>query len=143
MFGKALNTFLFDSVKILCKLTITLPFLSFTRLFESKGILFLYIHSVLVKDWSFFSSGYWVIFCIFTVHNLCQKKLMGLLLKPRPRPWTRTLDLDPEKPGPRKAWTLKILDHEKPGPWKTWETAGMQKKIRRPHSIILLTLEIF
>ena len=34
--------------------------------------------------------------------------------------WTRTLDPDPEKPGPRKTWTLKNLDSEKPGPWKTW-----------------------
>ena len=45
-----------------------------------------------------------------------------LLLKPGPRPWTRTLkNLDPEKPGPRKTWTLKTwtlknLDSEKPGP---------------------------
>ena len=34
--------------------------------------------------------------------------------------WTQTLDLDPEKPGPRKTWTLKSwilnnLDSEKPG----------------------------
>ena len=29
--------------------------------------------------------------------------------------WTRTLDLDPEKPGPRKYWTLKDLDPEKHG----------------------------
>ena len=39
--------------------------------------------------------------------------------------WTRTLDLDPEKPRPRKTWTLKNLDpenlgSEKPGPRKTW-----------------------
>ena len=30
--------------------------------------------------------------------------------------WTRTLDPDPEKPGPGKTWTLKILDPKKPGP---------------------------
>ena len=30
--------------------------------------------------------------------------------------WTRTLDPDPEKPGPRKTWNLKNLDPEKPGP---------------------------
>ena len=34
------------------------------------------------------------------------------------RNWT--LDLDPEKPGPRKIYTLKNLGSEKPGPWKTW-----------------------
>ena len=37
-----------------------------------------------------------------------------LFLKPRLGPWT--LDPDPEKPGPRKTWTLKKLDPEKPGP---------------------------
>ena len=36
-----------------------------------------------------------------------------LLLKPGPGPWT--LDPYPEKPGPRKTWTLKNLDPEKPG----------------------------
>ena len=30
--------------------------------------------------------------------------------------WTRTLDPDPEKPGPLKNWTLKNLDPKKPGP---------------------------
>ena len=40
-----------------------------------------------------------------------------LLLKPGPRPWTRTVkNLDPEKPGLRKTWSLKNLDPEKPGP---------------------------
>ena len=39
-----------------------------------------------------------------------------LVLKPGPRPWTRTLDPDHEKPGARKTWTLKNLDSEKPGP---------------------------
>ena len=29
--------------------------------------------------------------------------------------WTRTLDPDPEKPGPRKTLTLKNLDPEKRG----------------------------
>ena len=39
-----------------------------------------------------------------------------LLLKPGPGPWTRTQkNLDPEKPGPRKTWTLKNLDPEKRG----------------------------
>ena len=41
--------------------------------------------------------------------------LSGLILKPGPRPWTRTQkNLDPEKPGPRKTWTLKNLGPEKP-----------------------------
>ena len=31
--------------------------------------------------------------------------------------WTQTLDLNPEKPGPRKTLTLKNLDPEKPGPF--------------------------
>ena len=30
------------------------------------------------------------------------------------------MDLDPEKPGPRKTGTLKNLDPEKPGTRKTW-----------------------
>ena len=39
-----------------------------------------------------------------------------LLLKPGPRPWARTLNnLDPEKPGTRKTWTLKNMDSERPG----------------------------
>ena len=29
--------------------------------------------------------------------------------------WSQTLDLDPEKPQPRKTWTQKNLDPEKPG----------------------------
>ena len=66
-------------------------------------------------------------------HNkFCSNK--WLLLKPGPRPWTRTLDQDPElgpwtqtlrnldseKPGPSKSWTLKNLDPEKLELWKTW-----------------------
>ena len=39
-----------------------------------------------------------------------------LLLKPGPRPWTRTLrNLYPEKPGPSKTCTLKNLYPEKSG----------------------------
>ena len=49
--------------------------------------------------------------------------------------WTRTLDPGPEKPGPRKTWTLENLDPEKPGLRKTRETAGCSKMIRRPHKI--------
>ena len=42
-----------------------------------------------------------------------------LLLKSGPGPWTRIQkNLDPEKPGPRKTWTLNNLDPEKPGPEK-------------------------
>ena len=50
-----------------------------------------------------------------------------LLLKPVPRPCTRT---------------QKNLDHKKPGPWKTWtsrkmwKTTGCSRNIERPHSII-------
>ena len=29
--------------------------------------------------------------------------------------WTQDLDLDPEKPGPWKTWTMRNLDPEKPG----------------------------
>ena len=29
--------------------------------------------------------------------------------------WTRTLDRDPGKPGPKKYWTLKNIDPEKYG----------------------------
>ena len=44
-----------------------------------------------------------------------------LLLKPGLRPWTWTQkNLDPQKPGSRKAWTQKNLDPEKPGPRKTF-----------------------
>ena len=39
-------------------------------------------------------------------------------LKPDPGP--RPENLDREKPGPWKAWTLKNLDLGKPLPWKTW-----------------------
>ena len=66
--------------------------------------------------------------------KFCQ--LIELLLKPGPRPWSRTLDLDTEKPGPWKSWTQKNWDPEKPGPRKMWETAGCRKKIGRSHSII-------
>ena len=58
------------------------------------------------------------------------------------RPWIRTLNSDPEKPGPRKNLTLKNLDPKKPGPKKTCEIVERRKNIRRPNSIILLTLEI-
>ena len=57
--------------------------------------------------------------------------LWGLLLKPAPRPWTRTLkNLDPDKSGPRKTltlktWTLKNLNPEKPGRRKTWTLKNM------------------
>ena len=37
-----------------------------------------------------------------------------------PKTWAQTLDLDAEKPGPRKTWTQQNLDPEKPGPGKTW-----------------------
>ena len=43
-----------------------------------------------------------------------------LFISTTSKTWTRTLDPDPEKPGPRKTWILKNLDVEKPGPRKTW-----------------------
>ena len=47
--------------------------------------------------------------------------------------WTYTLDPDPEKPVPRKTWTLKNLDPEKPGPGKTWtlKNLGLEKPGRQ------------
>ena len=39
-----------------------------------------------------------------------------LLLKPGPKPWTRTLDPNLEKPGAGKTWTSKNVDLEKRGP---------------------------
>ena len=54
-------------------------------------------------------------------------------LKPGPRPWTRTLkNLDPEKPGPWKTWTLKDLNYEKRGK----QLDAKKTKIRRPHGLI-------
>ena len=104
-----------------------------------------------VRFQSHFGMGFllWIC-CIFS----------GLLLKPGPRPWTRTLkNMEPKKPGLRKTWTLENLDAEKPGPWKTCtqknldpEKSGLwkawtvknagntriqkRKKVRRPHGII-------
>ena len=63
------------------------------------------------------------------------KLINWLLLKPGPRPWTRTLkNLGAEKPAPRKIWTLKILDpenlgSEKPGPRKTWILKNVDPEI--------------
>ena len=70
------------------------------------------------------------------------------LLKSGPGSPTRTLDLDLGKPGPRKSWTLKNLDSEKLAPWNIWSlkcrwnTVGCRKMIRRPLSIISMSLEI-
>ena len=48
-----------------------------------------------------------------SAYAVCCK--IGLLLKPGPRLWTPTQgNLDPEKIGPGKPWTLKNLDLEKP-----------------------------
>ena len=52
-----------------------------------------------------------------TGEHLCQSAIQGYFhnLNPDPGPWTRTLktctlkNLDPEKPGLRKTWTLKNL----------------------------------
>ena len=48
--------------------------------------------------------------------------------------WTRSLDSDPEKRGPRKNWTRKSLDpenlnSEKRGPRKTWILKNVDPKI--------------
>ena len=79
-------------------------------------------------------------------------------------------NLDQEKPGPWKNWTrknldpektwiIKNLDQKKSEPWKIWtkknldpektelwpadaKIAGWKKMIRRPHSLISITLEI-
>ena len=45
--------------------------------------------------------------------------------------WTQTLDLDLEKSGPWKIWTLKILDYEKRG-----KHLDAEQKISRPHDKI-------
>ena len=51
---------------------------------------------------------------------------------PRSGPSTRTLkNLDPEKPGLTKTWTLKSLDYE-----KREKQLDAEQKIRRPHGII-------
>ena len=47
--------------------------------------------------------------------------------KPGPRLWNRTLiNLDPEKPGPWKTWTLNNLDPQKHGSWKTWNNMWLK-----------------
>ena len=48
---------------------------------------------------------------LFTDKSIKNKRSFWLLLKPGLGPWTRTLgNLDPEKPGLRKTWTLKNLN---------------------------------
>ena len=42
--------------------------------------------------------------------------------------WTPILDPDPEKPRPRKSWSLKNLDPDKPGPRKTWIQKNLNPK---------------
>ena len=56
--------------------------------------------------------------CIYVCFLLKTKEIPQI--SATSKTWTRTLDPDFEKPGPRKTWTLKNLDPEKPGPWKTW-----------------------
>ena len=82
---------------------------------ELSVMLFLYGKTALVVVKTFRSSPPWS------------------LLKPGPRSWTWTLkNLESERPGPRKTWTVKCR----------WNTAGCRKTIRRPNSIIPLSLEI-
>ena len=45
--------------------------------------------------------------------------------------WTRTLDPDPEKSGPRKTLAQNNLDPEEPGPWKTWTLKSLDTKKRK------------
>ena len=66
----------------------------------------------------------------FGSHVINQK--LGLLLKLGLRPWTWTLDSDPEKPGTWKNWTQKNLDTEKPGHWKTWTLKNLNTEKPRP-----------
>ena len=71
-----------------------------------------------------------------------KRSIIWLLLKPLPKPWTRILDPDPEKPGLRKTWTLKNLGLKKSELWKSraMKHARKQldaaKKIRRPHGSV-------
>ena len=56
-------------------------------------------------------------------------RILGILLKPGARPWTRILkNLDPEKPEPLKTWTQKNLDPKKPGPRKSWTLKNLNSK---------------
>ena len=57
-------------------------------------------------------------FCLKVSESLFYRTppcIFGLLVKPVPGPWTRALktwtlnNLDPERPGPRKTWTLKNM----------------------------------
>ena len=41
------------------------------------------------------------------------------------------MDLDPEKPGPRKTYILKSLYPEKLGRWKTWTRKSLDTKKRK------------
>ena len=56
--------------------------------------------------------------------------------------WTRTLDPDPETPGPWKSWTLKNLDPEKPRPRKTWTLKNLDPEKPGPRKTWTLCLEL-
>ena len=54
--------------------------------------------------------------------------LFHMFTRATSKTWTRTLDQDPEKPGPRKTWTLQTLDPEKSGLRKTWTLKNLDLK---------------
>ena len=62
-----------------------------------------------------------IIYTQLFLEVICKQKISTWLyfkyvLMATSKTWTQTLDLDPEKSGPRKTWTLKNLDPKKPGP---------------------------
>ena len=67
--------------------------------------------------------------------------IIWLLLKPLPRPWTRILDPDPEKPGLLKTWALKNLNSENPGLWNTRGNSWMQQKRLVDHVVQFINIE--
>ena len=66
---------------------------------------------------------------------MIEPSLKGLLLKPGPRPSTRTQkNQDSEKPGSGKTWTLKNLNPEKSGPKKTCTLKNLNVKKNVEHN---------
>ena len=71
--------------------------------------------------------------CIYVCLLLKTKKIPQI--SATSKTWTRILDPDLEKPGPRKTWTLKNLDPEKLGPWKTWTLKNLDPEKPGPWKI--------
>ena len=96
------------------------PSLSYSFMFRSRPLKVILWETVLKT----YSKFIWVNPC----RSVISIKLLWhqLLVKPGPRPWTLTLDPDPEKPGS----------------WKAWETVGCKKKIVRLHIIIYYNTKI-